>query len=433
MHSYSLRSILSLLIGSVAGIAPALAQAPGNSQVKSESGEGNEARKAQKGEKGGKDEKGELTDSGDNADGMATGASTINPSALVGYAFAHVTTRPRRLAPGESGALVVVVALNTPAIVPGGAAVGLEYQVKQATLDLGSYAVMPPNLGTLDTKFKGQPVHDNTLTIEIPISVDDQAHRGDVPVAFSLKTMLVNGTTGQPMGELLLPVSGRVVVGTSVPRPGARDGSVPSTANVPVANDIKPPAEPTSRPVDAVKKAAAPVSRSNMTATSLDGVSLDVAFPAGTTVRLGATAEAVVTVRVPAGKALSRESGTALTLEVVGADDGLESIVSPWPAASSLRVGEADVLVASGLVSVPVLFTAASDAVLGVRNLDFRLSYRTVDPAGATVAQQPHTLSLAAVLSVGVEPTVANPWIFYTAGAALAVLLALLAGRAMRK
>lgn len=435
MNLLAFRSLLTLVLGPLAWVTPVLAQTPGT--VRTETGAGEEKTKSQgedkKGQKGQKSdkEKGEAKgDAGDGADGSTVSAVNVNPAALVNFAFAQVSTRPRRLAPGESGSLMVVVTLTNPAVVPGNTAVALEYQPKQAALALGGFVVAPATLGTLDTKFKGQPVHDNTMTIEIPITVDQDTKRSDLPVSLTLKTTLTNGSSGQPMGELVLPVSGKVTIGRSVPRPGTRDDAAPGMPAATTAAELKPAvAKETPRTAEP-PKAVAPKTRATMTATSAEGVTFDVAFPAGSTLALGATTEATAVVHVPSGSSLSRR-GQALTLEVVGADHGVEAIVSAWPEATMQRLGEAELPVSSGTVSVPVLFTAASDAAVGLRNLDFRLTFSLVDGSGSGSA--PQTLVLPAVLAVGMEPTVANPWIFYAAGAGLAGLLLILVLRGLRK
>jgi hypothetical protein len=423
----SLSTLVAVALIPLAWVETARAQPP---VVRTEGGDTQEQEKAARMEK----EKKLAAEKGDSGDVDGTGGDPglVTPASLSNFAFPHVSTRPRRLGPGEAGTLVIVVTLTNPAVIAGTAPVALEYQARQTALDLGMYAVAPAKLGTLDTKFRGQPVYDNTLTVEIPLTVQQDAQRTEQQVSLMLKTTLTNGTNGQAMGELVLPVAGKVHIGQPVPKPVARDLARAAGPGDNGAGETAaaPAATAASKASETNKRATAPApARGTMTATSAEGISLEVDFPTGANVALGATTEAIVTVRIPVGAALSRFP-EALRLDVMGADHGVEAMVSAWPAPGR-RSGQADLPVSENLVSAPILFSASPDAAVGVRNLDLRLSYSLVDGTGTV--SPPQTINLPAVLAVGIEPTVANPWVFYTAGAVLAGLLAVLLARGMRR
>lgn len=406
------------------------AQTEGNTEVRTEGGEEAEAKakrlEQMKAEKGAED----------GADGQVHGDPVaINPAALASYAYAHVTTRPRRLAPGETGELVIVLALQAPVVVPGDASVTLTYDPQQAPLKLGTYRMLPPKPGTLETKFKGQLVHDNTLTVEVPVGIDPQAEFGEALVALTLKTTLSHGATGVAMGEMVMPINGRIKVGRSVPRPVARDNpaavddGVARSTPTPVAK-VVPSAAPAALSADdesaETTRAAAPVR-----ATNLDGVAMDVSFPAKAALPLGGDLTVQVDLHVPDGKWLVRADADALALAVSGADAGVTAELAAWPEPITKEIGAGEMRVSGGTLSMPVTFVAAVDAARGLRNLEFRLTYSTIGPEASPSATQ--VITLPAVLSVGSSPTVASAGLFYIAGLCLALLLAVVVIRALRR
>jgi hypothetical protein len=426
MSSPKLRSLVLAVLMLTAAGALSAQNKEGSKEVQGEAEREAAEAKAIEELKAGKTD--DLTIDGDGTAGEAVAG---NPVALTNLAFPHVTTRPRRLAPGESGSLLIVLALHSPAVVTGDAPVALTYDTQQGSLQLGSYGVQPAKPGTLETKFKGQLVHDNTMTIEIPLLVDPKAELGEVPIAMHLKTTVSHGGTGVPMGELALPINGRVKVGRTVPRPLARDATTAATSTSITAPGTAPstltpaPAESTDS-APAAKGAAPPI-----LATSHDGVAMDVSLPERTVLKPGSSLTAQVRVLVPAGKRLSRADAGSLGLEVLGADAGVSVTPAGWPEPVIEEDGEDDVLVSTGELTLPVTITAAPDAAVGLRNLEFRLTYRTVAPGA--LPSEPQTLVLPAVLSVGSRSVVASPWLFYAAGLALALLLGVLVVRALRR
>ncbi len=370
-------------------------------------------------------------------EGKVDGGAMVNPTALANYAFAQVTTRPRRLAAGESGVLSVVLVLHNPAVVTADSAVLLEYDPKQNGLELGSFSVLPAKPGTLPTKFKGMPVWDNTVTLEVPITVGSETPSGDKILNLRLKTPLTHGSVGQLLGDLLLPITGHVKVGSPLPRPvpieraGGEAGAAAASAadGKPEAAPNKPTAAVATKPTnDGMKLEAAPLTGVSHPATGADGVTLDVRMPEPNVLPLGGEYVAKVTLRVPEGMWLSRATPEALALEVLGVEPGVDAEVGAWPAAGTTKVGDAEESASNGSLTVPVTFRASRDAPAGLCDLQFRLSYRKLGSAGGS-----QTLDVPAVLAVGIEPTRANPWIFYAVGAALAVVIAALLFRAIRR
>ncbi|MEZ5964381.1 MAG: hypothetical protein R3F56_11090 [Planctomycetota bacterium] len=412
---------LALLCGAAAhGLG---AQAKGTSETH------NEAEKHSEEIKRLEEEKAQQAIDVDSADGESkAGGGVAHPANLAAYAYPHVTTRPRRLAPGENGTLVIVFALQTPAVVVGDASISMTYEVKQGLLQLGTYSVVPATPGTLDTKFKGQLVHDNTLTVEIPVVVAPEAKFGEVPVTLSLKASVANGASGAALGELSMPVQGRVTIGRPVPRPMVRDTGtgIPASTAAATTPVMAPPDDGAA--MDAPPPPSAPAVAATALATNADGVSMDVRLDRSS-LPLGESATATVTLHVPAGRAIARGEGSAPVVQVLGADAGVSVEPGAWTPATSARVGDAEVQVSRGTLSLPVVLRADADAMAGLRQLQFKVTYRDASEDENT----PRVLTLPVVLSVGNDPTVATPALFYVAGIALALLLLFVVVRAVRR
>lgn len=361
------------------------------------------------------------------ADGKIDHSAAVNPAAVGNFAFAQLAMRPRRLAPGESGTLAVVLVLNNPAVVTADTPVLLEYEPEQHGVHLGAFTVQPAKPGTLPSKYKGVPVWDNTVTIDVPISVAGDAAPGDKLIQVRLKTALTSGTAAQSLGELVLPVSGTLKIGSPLPKPVAveresagsaatsRSGGATATSAPVAAN--KPPEPVADSAAKSPGKFEARLATVSIPAVGADGVAIEVRMPDPNTLPLGGECRAEVVVKVPEGMWLSRASG-ALGLDVLGVADGVDAEVGAWPAPGVTKVGDAEESASSGTLTVPVMFRASADATEGPCDLNFRLSYRKVGSAAAG-----QTLDVPAVLAVGIEQTRANPWIFYAVGGGLALLV----------
>ena len=368
----------------------------------------------------------------------ATEHAPLSPAFLTNLVQGTVSLRPRRLAPGESGSVVVLLILQNPAVVMADAAVGLEYDAKQGGLELGSFAVVPAKMGTLPTRFVGTPVHDNSVTIEIPVTVGKSAPHGDVRVTFQAKVPLVDGVQGTSFGDGLIPITGQVKIGRPLPRPnivaGVAGAGVSAIGLDPRDDEpsVEPGASASSAPPEPTGRAAPTAGEFHTeSAADVDRILFGVDLPTPSHLTLGGSCSGRARIELPAGQWLYRGEGSALRLDIEGLGAGVTAEVAPFPAGAAHDVGGKTVTVSGDTLTVPVSIRADMDAETGIRQLVFALSYQTVGADGAPSATR--VLSVPAVLPVGLTLTTATAWPFYLVGVVLAGLLLLLISRGLRK
>ena len=147
--------------------------------------------------------------------------------------------RPRRLAPGESGKLSVLVQLRRDNVVPGGATARLELAADNGPLILGVPELMAPGKGTPNTKFAGQPVYEGTMVFLAPVTIREDAKPGMYQVRGTVHAEISDSKTGRKYGLFRTEVQGKVRVGPSltpkaknaprVPRQAGPADTVPDT------------------------------------------------------------------------------------------------------------------------------------------------------------------------------------------------------------
>ncbi len=366
------------------------------------------------------------------ADGMTSAAYLTN------MVHGSVSTRPRRLAPGESGIVSIVLILQNPAVVLSDAAIGLEYAPAQGGFEMGQFRVLPAALGTLATRFIGTPVHDNSVTIEIPVTVSNSALHSDVRLSFQAKVPLTDGSTGAALGEGQIPVQGQAKIGRPLPRPNIAMGGSTSGAASTAAVAVEPDE---TGPVDdgGAKPAPAPTHRvasggtmfHTESAADVDRLVFAIDLPTPVDLRVGGACAGRARIEVPEGQWMFRGEGSPLRIAIDGLGDDVSVQLDPMPAGSPKDFAGKTLPVTGGTVSVPFTLVASPDAATGIRQLAFNLTYQTVSADGAP--SEARVLTVPAVLPVGMGLNTATPWPFYGAGAILAVLLLVLILRGMRK
>ncbi|MCC6670052.1 MAG: hypothetical protein IT458_03265 [Planctomycetes bacterium] len=127
--------------------------------------------------------------------------------------------RPHRISEQQGGQIVLVLALTGDAVITADAKLNLEYETRQGPFTLGSWVLQPPRAGVLPTKFAGQPVYDNTATVEIPIAVAPGTRHGKYPVKLKVEVPLTHAHTANLVGLHRAEPSVDVVVGAPVPQP----------------------------------------------------------------------------------------------------------------------------------------------------------------------------------------------------------------------
>ena len=142
--------------------------------------------------------------------------------------------KPRRIAPGQTGELWVVVTLTKPHVVVPKAHNKLAL-TEGEFLSYGAPELAPPKEGEYEKAFKGQLVYDDTLVYKMTISVSPKAKiPSEHPVKGRIELALHDGKSGNPLGKYYGDVHGLIKVGKPLPTPSVRrplKGSANAGAN----------------------------------------------------------------------------------------------------------------------------------------------------------------------------------------------------------
>ena len=210
----------------------------------------NQGGRREPGQKSGDAGQGE-TKEDPGADGTGAVGVAAPGEALANSCSVLAMLNPPRLAPGETGTLTLICALQHRSVIQAEANWKLTYaptQGEKGEIILGAWQLKPPGLGTLEEKFKGKPVYDNQASIQIPVSIAAGTPFGKYRISTQLEVPLTDGSTGQVLGLYKTQAGVEVQVGAAMPRPIVR-GAQPKTGGIPV----------TAGPGDTVTPGVAPV------------------------------------------------------------------------------------------------------------------------------------------------------------------------------
>jgi hypothetical protein len=164
---------------------------------------------------------------GDGGGGEAGSADDPTPAEAVvftgrGAQFfsALGAVRPRRLAPGETGTLHVVVTLRPGRVVLPDAHIVLSVKEGKGPWVLGSTQVKPARLAEYAKHYAGKPVYDDTIEFEVPLTVAEDAKHQKVNLAGYVQLDVTDGGNGESLGRIAGALTGRVHIGSPLPRPG---------------------------------------------------------------------------------------------------------------------------------------------------------------------------------------------------------------------
>jgi hypothetical protein len=144
------------------------------------------------------------------SDDSAAGAMYVAPLAAL---------RPRRVAPGETAAIEIVLALQAEAVLLPESRFQVAYESQQGAVTLGAWTRTPPQAGTLHRRFRGLPVYDNTVQLQIPITVAPGTAFGRHEAQVEVRAQLHSGETGAPLLEYRSPIPCMIEVGEPLPTP----------------------------------------------------------------------------------------------------------------------------------------------------------------------------------------------------------------------
>ena len=160
---------------------------------------------------------------------------------------------PPKLMPGQQGTIRVAVAMLGAAVLPSPPPLELLSPPNMNKVSLGGLTVHPAEPGVLAAGYRGRPVYENTMILEVPATMGTEVKLGE-KVSFSLdfRFDLYDGVSAQPIGRFVDHVVVEAEVGTSpdpaVPGLGTKPPAVAVTASeTPVAS--APVASNTSAPL----------------------------------------------------------------------------------------------------------------------------------------------------------------------------------------
>lgn len=152
---------------------------------------------------------------------------TKTKASMSRWVSASVSTKPRRVAPGESGVLYIMLTFKSDAVMAGSAKTNVKYAQRYGPMTLAQWELSPAKPSRYYEKLESQPVREDSAVISIPFSVDADAKHRKYRLAFTVESDLMHGLRAQDLGEFVMRVSGNVEVGKSLPN--ARRRSVGET------------------------------------------------------------------------------------------------------------------------------------------------------------------------------------------------------------
>lgn len=129
---------------------------------------------------------------------------------------ATVSSRPRQLAPGETGVLHVLVVLASDTVVLPGSKILVKVFGDTLPVTLGNSRIVPARKGTLPGHFRDALVYDDIVEIRVPVTIKSDAAAKKYPISGHVEIEVHNGTTGQLIGEFYSGIDGWLKVGRSL-------------------------------------------------------------------------------------------------------------------------------------------------------------------------------------------------------------------------
>lgn len=151
----------------------------------------------------------------------ADGSRVVVPATLRAYLNAIPSLAPRRIAPGASGELRFVLALQPGCVFLPSDPVALSFEDVPEGLRLGAWQLDPAGIGALDTAFRGQLVYDNTAIIRVPVHVAEGVAHGSISLVGRIECDARSAESGQNLGRRGMEIQASIVVGPALPVPRA--------------------------------------------------------------------------------------------------------------------------------------------------------------------------------------------------------------------
>ncbi len=130
-----------------------------------------------------------------------------------------VGVKPRRVAPGQSGEVSIVLSMQPGfVLLPG--QIDVAYSRSNAAMEFGDWSIDDPKRGLAEGPFHGQPVYENYARITIPFTVAADADMTKWAVSFTLTATVSDASSGGSRGQSQGSASTQIDVGPPLPTPG---------------------------------------------------------------------------------------------------------------------------------------------------------------------------------------------------------------------
>ncbi len=129
------------------------------------------------------------------------------------YCRFNVSCRPAQLLPGQSGVVMIVASLLGSAVLPAPLNLTVTSRIPSNTVAMGDFSARPAPIGTMSAAYLGQPVYENTVVLELPVTMGSSLTLGDKQsVSADLQFDIYDGESGQPVGRFIERVSTDVLI-----------------------------------------------------------------------------------------------------------------------------------------------------------------------------------------------------------------------------
>jgi hypothetical protein len=168
-----------------------------------------------------------------------------------------VSFRSRRIPPGGSGEMQVVLALRGDSVMTPDGVFEPRLPERIGKVRFGSWRRSEAGPATLAPAFDGQPIWDNTMVLTVDVDVDADAGHGPAAVYFMLEAQLFDAEQGNSKGVYRGQVRGQLEIGDPLPVPDVRPVAAATgrAGAAPRAGGSEIPATPAAEPREAASAA----------------------------------------------------------------------------------------------------------------------------------------------------------------------------------
>ena len=138
---------------------------------------------------------------------------------LASFMTPIVGVSPRRVAPGQSGEVSIVLSMQPGyVLLPG--QIDLSYPRSNDAMEFGDWTIDDPKKGLADGPLRGQPIYENYARIRVPFTVGAEAQMAKWAAAFTITATVTDASSGGNRGESQGHAATQIDVGPALPTPG---------------------------------------------------------------------------------------------------------------------------------------------------------------------------------------------------------------------